>query len=368
VPYAAYEYNNPLMSVQCDLGEGKLTSTMSFLACDGDVIVTAMKPAGFPLAEYALPADGRPETVIVRLYEPTGFPARVELGWFAGLSEAHSTNLLEEPQRKLRLHGDRVRLDLSGFQIETAALRVQPLGFSVGEDDLGRRIEPAQPVYFAHWQHNAGAEPLGYSPIGLSLRGDIKPDTHVPQGWYTVNTMSLGLVNNLTVPVNGQVRFELPQGWRTEPAEVPYQLAPHASATIPVTLVFEDRAVRRGVVKARIEHDGQTYEALLEVGEAARLTWGLKRSDDNVLVRITTDYPQPVTVDAYVVVPHELWGDVVEGAKLGTVAPRYQRLVIPAGGEVVLRIGAAPRVDAWLTIKLAYHGRVEYKQVRLPGP
>jgi len=59
--------------------------------------------------------------------------------------------------------------------------------------------------------------------------------------------------------------------------------------------------------------------------------------------------------------------DLVEGAALAEMPSRYERLVVPAGGKARWHIEAPHEVDAWLTVKLAYHGRVEYRQVRL-GP
>ncbi|MCD6351183.1 MAG: hypothetical protein J7M26_03590 [Armatimonadetes bacterium] len=366
VPQAAYEYNNRLMAVQADAGPGALPAEQAFLTCGDDVIITALKPEGYPLAGHDPVPEGRPQRVVVRLYEPTGFSQTTKLSWFAGVEAAQRTNMLEEPQRELRRAREGVRLKLTGFRIETVALQVPAPEVSLGEDELGQRVEPGQPVYFAHWEHNAGAAPLGYSPIGLSLQGDIMPDTHVRQGWYTVNTFTVGVVNNLPEPVSGTVRFELPENWRTLPAEIPYELGPRASASLPVTLVFDDRRPQRGAVKALLEHDGQTYEAVLEVGEPAQISWDVRRTARGVEVRLASDYPQPVRVDAYAVVPHELWGDVVEGAKLGLVKPRYARLVVPAGGRTKWLVDVdSEGVDAWITIKLAYHGRVEYKQLRL---
>lgn len=367
VPWAAYEYNNPLMAVQSDPGPGALPSRLSFLAWDGDGIVTAMKAAGFPLASQEPVPEERPVQIVVRAYEPTGFAGRAGLSWFTGLTSARRTNLLEEPQRELKLRDGVLSLRLPGFHIETVALDVAAPGIDLGPEELGKRIETGQPVYFAHWQHNAGAAPLGYSPVGLSLCGEVKLDTHVPQGWYTVNRLRVGLVNNLGAPVAGRVTFDLPPGWRAVPEEVPYRLAAHESNEVPVTLIFDDRKSRRGVVRARLEHQSQTYEALVEVGEPAQLIWDVRPTKRGVTVGVRSDYPQPVIVDAYAVAPHELWGEVVEGARLGLVEPRYQRLVVPQGKRVTWRVAVEGDVDAWLTIKLAWHGRVAYHQVRLSG-
>jgi alpha-mannosidase len=329
-------------------------------------IMTALKPAGFPLAGYDPLPLGRPEEIVVRCYEPTGVGTAMRLRWFAGLQRAQRTNFLEQPQEELSLTDGAVPVELGGFKIETLRLAAIPPSVQLGQEELGRRLEPGQPVYFAHWEHNLGAEPLAFSPIGISLRGDVQLDTHVPQGGYTVNPLTLGLVNNLSVPVAGKVEFELPEGWRTLPQEVTYALEPRSSVTVPVTLLFES-PLRRGAVKARLSHEGQTYEAVLEVGPPARLQWDVRPVRGSVLVRLRSDYPQAIEVDAFAVVPHELWGEMVEGAALGEVSPRYQRLVVPAGGRVQWRLAAPAGVAGWLCVKLAYHGRVEYKQVRLPA-
>ncbi len=84
-------------------------------------------------------------------------------------------------------------------------------------------------------------------------------------------------------------------------------------------------------------------------------TWPIGRSD----------YPQPVTVDAILVTPHELWGDLVEGAALADVAARQERLTVPPKGTASWKVELTQGVDAWATVKLAYHGRVGYKQIHL---
>ncbi len=366
VPRAGYEYNNRLTAVQVEPSDGPLPAETSFLDCDGAPILTALKPAGYSLAGHDPVPEGRPGEIVLRFYEPTGFANNLSLRWFAGIEEAHVADMLENPRRKVRVKDGRLRRKLPRFRIETLRLRVPAPEIKLGEAELGRRHEPGQPVYFAHWQHNAGAAPLGYSPIGISLRGHIITDTHVRQGGWTVNRLTIGLVNNLSVPVSGTVTFDLPDGWRTEPAEIPYDLPARSSAEYPVTLIFEND-LRRGTVKARVEYDGQIYEAVREVGEPAQLKWKLRPCKRyGAAVEIRSDYPQDVTVDAHVVVPHELWGKVVEDAQLGEVPQRYERLVVPAGGKLRWNIRVpkdAP--DAWLTVKLAYHGRVEYQQIRI---
>ncbi len=364
VPWAAYEYNNRLIAVQTELSEGQLPAQMAFMSTEGDAIITALKAEGFPIAGHEEIPQGRPQRAAVRMYEPSGFGTKVKLQWFSGISGAARANMLEEAQRQLKA-AEGVSVNLKPFEIATLLLELKPPSAELGAQELGRRLEPGQPVYFAHWEHNAGAAPLGYSPVAITLRGRIRPDTHIRQGWYTVNTFRVGLVNNLSVPVSGTVRFELPEAWRTIPETIEYELAPRQGAEYSVTLIFDDRQTRRGAVRAIIEHEGQEYETVLEVGDSARLDWDVRVLRSGATVVIRSDYPQPVNVDAYAVVPHELWGDVVEGACLGHVGPRYCRIVVPPGGKAQWRIDVDATEDAWLTVKLAYHGRVEYKQVRL---
>ncbi len=367
VPWAGYEYNNRLLAVQADPGAGALPDEMSFATIDGDAIVTALKPAGYPLAAHEKLPRGRLDRIVARMYESTGFKAPVTLGWFAGMTSAERTNLLEEAEATLKINDGAASVTLPPFRIETVALTVKPPKTSLGDDDLGRRVEPAQPIYFAHWEHNMHAEPLGGEPIGISLRplgGEVLTDTRVPQGGWTVNQLEVGLVNSLTERVAGSVRFALPEGWRIEPAEAAFKLAPRSSARLLVTLLFET-GLRRGTVHAQVEHDGQVYEAILEVGDPARLEWDLKPTRTGAVCTVRSDYPQPVLVDAILVTPHELWGDLVEGAALADVAARQERLVVPPNGSASWKVELPQGVDAWATVKLAYQSRVDYKQIRV---
>ncbi len=140
VPWAAYEYNNRLLAVQADAGDGPLPAEMSFATIDGDAIVTALKPAGYPLAAHEKLPRGRLDRIVARMYEPTGFRAPVSLGWFAGMTSAERTNLLEEAEATLTLRDATASVNLSPFRIETVALNVKPPRTLLGDEDLGRRI------------------------------------------------------------------------------------------------------------------------------------------------------------------------------------------------------------------------------------
>ncbi len=363
VPWAAYEYNNRLLAVQADASPGELPAEGQLLSLSDSVIITALKAEGYPLAAFDSPPD-RVERLALRFYEPLGRQCRVRLSTAWGIEAAWRANMLEEPQRELKPRDGRLSLRAGGFAIETLLIKPGQAP-QAGPAQLGPKAEPIQPVYFKHWEHNNGAAPIGYAPLGINLRAiDLRTDTHVRQGGWTVNRIGVALVNNTSEQIEGVVRFVVPDGWRVEPAELPFTIGPRASGWLPVTLLFESD-LRRGAVRAQVEYEGQTYEAVLEVGEPAQIDWQIRRTARGAQVIARTDYPHPIDAEVTVVVPHELWGRIVEGAEMGLVEPRKAKLTVQPGKPARLNIQVAAEADAWLTVKLAYHGRVDYKQIRL---
>lgn len=65
--------------------------------------------------------DGK--SLVLRLYEPHGVPARVTLRTARGWESAHEANLLEDAERELSIVDDLVTLDFAPFEIKTVMLR-----------------------------------------------------------------------------------------------------------------------------------------------------------------------------------------------------------------------------------------------------
>lgn len=372
---AGYEFNNPLRGVATEPSAGPLPPAGHLLEVGGGVILSALKPRGNPTAALSAgihdPADG----IIVRVYEPEGVAttATIRAPWPA--VRAERTNLLEEPSGDDlgEAHGY-VELPVAGFGVETAAVVLErpdcvPLDGVV----LGREREVAEVIHFRHWDHNAGAEPLGYSPVAIALSGEVKRGIHIRQGGVTVNTVRVSVANNLTdAPISGSVELVAPTGWHTVPSSIRYELGPGEHLSAPVLVCFDegrrDAGDRRGLLKARTEYGGAVYQDVLDVGGPTDLDWHVHRRSDCVLLELSNHATDAIEGQAFLVTPLELFGDCAAPYALGCAGPREQYFALDPGQRIVLTFRGeewAPGVirSGWGVVKIAYNGRVFYKPV-----
>jgi hypothetical protein len=259
------------------------------------------------------------------------------------------------------------------FAIETMSIVPKQPKKALLSGPLARESEPVPVVHFRHWEHNAGAAPLGYSRVGISLRGDVT--THIPirQGGVTVNTVELCVVNNYADrDIKGTATLHVGKGWHTVPDRVPYDVPAGGHQVTPVLLVF-DNSRRDGYLKARLKHDGQVVQDVLCVGEPSWLKPHLHRDGDRLEVRLDNPGADELEGIVAVVSPLESWPvSCVDDYSLGSVEPREQGFTVAPDGSVSLEFGIRVRDEAaysrydsiWAVVKVACNGRVEYLPVQ----
>ena len=369
VPHVADAYNNPLIARQATVGEESeeaprnLPHEGAFLAVEGGLL-SALKPAGYPVACHETP-DPHPDCFTVRFYEPFGRTGEAAIHWPGGMAEVHRANLLDEAQETLECARDELRLPVGPFSI--TSLLVKPAGtperLTPSLQERQKGIIPAR-----YWQHNVGEAPLGFMPVCVTLHGEVHTDTHVGHGGYTVNTVEVGVVNNLPREARGRVELLCGEGWRAVPEAVLFSVPPRESRIYPVTVVFES-ARRDGVLRARWTWDGQEYEDTLVVGAPKRPKVKARLKDGFVQVRVSNRAEDILVADLYVITPHENWGALVDNAA-AFMGPRHVPIQLAAGEKAWFDISvdsadnAAVRAS-WFVVKLAYNGQVLYQPVRL---
>jgi len=368
VARVGWEVNNPLQTAQGMLHGGALPLDYSFLQVDAThAVVTALKPADNPTGRFETHSvDAESKGIVVRLYDPTGFGETVRLRWHTGIESAHHANLLEEPLQPLEVQQDAVSFRLDSFAIETFLLKPKPFTPKGGRRVLGATAEPVQPVYVRYWQHNLGADPIGYLPVVVSLRGEVKTGIHIAQGGVTINTLEVGVVNNLRDRnAAGTVRLVVPEGWHTVPAEIPFDL-PAGEAMVWKVLLCFDTPRRTGVVRAQLEWDGQTFEDVLEVGREYFPEWEMDVERNALVVRLRNSTDDLIQGAVQVITPLETWGDAVGVYRLTSGAKHTQGFRLPSDGRVELRFeGEPPPGRGFIIVKVMAHGRVEYRQLLL---
>ncbi|MDW8105394.1 MAG: glycoside hydrolase family 38 C-terminal domain-containing protein, partial [Armatimonadota bacterium] len=365
VARVGWEVNNPLQTVQGMLHGGALPLDYSFLQVDArQAIVTAVKPGDNPTGRFeSHPVDAEGKGIIVRLYDPTGFGDRVRLRWHTGIVEAQHANLLEEPQETLPLLEDgSVQAEIGSFAIETLLLKPKPFTPKGGRRMLGAIAEPIQPVYVRYWQHNLGADPMGYLPVAVSLRGEVKTGIHIAQGGVTVNTVEVGVVNNLRDRrAAGVVRLVVPEGWHTVPAEIPFDLPPGEAQVWKALLCF-DTPRRTGVVRAQLDWDGQTYEDILEVGREYFPEWDIHVERNALVVHLHNPTDDLIRGMVQVITPLETWGEAVGMYRLTSLRGHTRGFELPPEGRArVCFEGEPPPGGGFILVKVMAHGKVEYR-------
>ncbi len=369
-----FEYNQPLKVVQSKPGSGPLPPTVSFLQTDvPSFVMTALKPFGNPAAGFSGSAAGTHEGIIVRGYEGSGKSQKGRLCLWKSLAGAEETNLLEESDGRANVSDGALALEVRPFEIKTFRLLPgeKPEGKSLAS--LGPEVEPGV-VYARHWMHNEGPCPIGNSAANIVLRGNVAVQGHVAQGGVSVNQLNVAVVNNyVDQRLSGRVTILAPAGWRLVPDGFDFDIVPNSHLSRDVMLVFPPNPPDGGLIKARLEHGGQTVQDVLEVGRVPGLSWEVENQWTRFLIRLANPLTQEVEGRVWIVSPVETWPrSAVGGQSMLEISPRMEAFSLPAGGtreivfEVKSRFSAEQlRKGIWAVAKLAYNGRVEYRPV--PG-
>lgn len=375
VPHG-HDVNHPLVA-RLVPGSAAVPHAHSFLSVEpaGQVVLAALKPAGYPLATGQQP-DQRVARVTARVYEANGRRTHARIRMWAPVTAASTGDVLDRPIEPVpHFHADIVEVPLAGATIGHLLVDLAPPtgpGTATGAGPaavltLGEPIaaEPDQPVYARYWLNNAGPAPIGNMPLAV----------HVDPLYSVVEapvTLTVTVASDRTDEVKaGLVRLVAPEGWSCEPAELEYELKPGAYAEHAV-VVTPPHGVSAGTywLCARMQDGEQVVEdvARLLVGQqrpetvtatprtvSLRLRPGQTASID---LDLATDAATPIAVHAWLVSPWQTWEmfptpiDVVE-----IPARSSARLSFPVAVPPTARPGRW-----WALAKLAHAGQLQYAE------
>lgn len=386
---AGYEFDNPLFPVRPEVHTGRLPAEQSFFSCEAaDAVVTAIKPSGNPVPFFQNRSSNPEEGVIVRAYNADGRGSVGRISMDAPILSARAVNLVEDDPRPMPTVNGTVNWEIGPYAVETICLERGPACDPKRPSVLlGIDAEPFQPVWCRYWQHNLGAHPLGYMPVGIYLDGGL-PVENSGGAAPTVARLRVTINNNLTdEAIKGKAYLVLPSGWTAVPTEVPYDLAPREHACTTVTLALEKQN-RTGLIKARMEFGGQVYQDVLEVGRTAarrfvgggsiRRTgmeivkerepeWKVFREGTDILVRVFNPWFEPLEIETWVISPVETWGQTAGRYALLDISPRSEGRTISGRHTETIRFrvsGANGRIPKfWAWVKLACNGKPAYLPV-----
>ena len=189
-------------------------------------------------------------------------------------------------------------------------------------------------------------------------------DDKYNQGGTTTISVRVQVVNNYRDRnYKGEVALEAPDDWRVVPNKLSFDIAPNGSFVKDVVVVafpvkknleFERAS---GLIKARIEHDGQIFQDVLSIGKILPLEWTTETTADGVAVKIKNPHRQKIEGAIALIMPPEAW------AFNEPTFPRERGFSVAPNSEIVLNfeIGNAPQA-AWKIARIAYNGSVEYKR------
>lgn len=373
-----YDFNNPLIARQFNARAGTLSSAHSFLSTDSsNVVLSALKLGGNPQAYFHRMDDLQSRPLIARFYETDGRKTRAIVKLDQAVSNAQQTNLIEEGSAQVSFSGAHFEAQLDGFSIET--YKVSTVNSSNAKarnaPTLGAVTELVQPVFSRYWLHNTGAAPLGNDPIKITVRpieqmnalSTFAYDDVYNQGGITTTGVRVSIVNDYqNTRVEGVAIIEAAPGWRAVPDRIPYSIEPNGSMTRDVIIVSypvkrgEEWERASGLVKARTEHNGQTYEDVLELGRPLKLEWRIVRTDRGVEARVRNPNRQRIEGAVAIITSPEAWPDNYHAAQ-PKVNPREIGFAVDPGEEAVVLFAAPDNLGgAWAIARLAYNGHVEY--------
>jgi hypothetical protein len=368
VVHAGYEVNNPLRVCRVPVQNGTLPTSFSLVASDApNLIVTAIKPVGNPVADHMTAQHSQPENgFLIRLYESEGQAVSARFKFDPSPEEAWLTDLLERKTEEARIARPRwrqpaeVNVEVPACEIVTLAVRLPALAEPGAPEELGPTAEPYRPVYCRYWDHNLGAAPMGNQPLTLWMRGPV------PVGRNT--RFSLGISNDSRDRgAAGTVRVVGPEEWTMIPREVPYRISPASQAVYEVMVIVPQEA-SPCFLRAVIEHGNQVLEDVVPVGEIAPLTASLTREDGCFVVSAANPNSDYVEGHVTLITPLETWGSAADGLALAAVAPRVHTFRLEAGADdrFVFTVDG-PASEMWAVAKLMWYGRVQYVQEKQTG-
>jgi alpha-mannosidase len=369
VVHSGHSVNTPLTAVVAPPPtDGELPAGGSLLTASPDVVVSAIKPAGNPLAHGSAEPVAVEAGIAVRVYEPHGRSASAHLT-LPGATAAYETNLLERPGDPLPLSPQgTVHIGLPGAGVRTVLL--VPGEVAGGGEILVPEAEPSGVPYARYWLHNAGPAPTGNLPI--SVHADPAAVTAGSPVQVQITVASSYTDENWS----GTVSLDLPPGWTADPPHWPIALLPGAHATLPVTIRPADSALAGDHLVTVIVSDGAilvhdtvtvtlpgAYPGAVSPSEVdltvATPALSLRAGESTQLrATLTNTYRGPADIRAWLIGPVETW-------PLTPLRARTAR--IPADDTTDLTFPITAPADTrpgswWLLLKWAYGPRIGYSE------
>lgn len=369
----SFEVNDPLIAIQGNAkrrGAGILPECKSFLQTSDDIVVTAVKAYGNPMASFQKNIGNVEDRgITIRFYEPRGKTAIGHLKFGFDVDRFARTNLLEEKEKESRVEGNEIRWPIGPFSVETIYIHPMVSDKKMPAKDLGPWKEPVEPVYVRSWEHDAGTLPFGYNTVvaSISRQVDVYPDERDIG-------LTLNVVNNyIDSQVSGKLRLLVPEGWKVSQSEFEYTLTAQDYASFKVK-IRKPSVAAQGQVRLLYEHEGQIFEDILEIGGMITPEFIMKKTEEGIVGIIKNPSKELIEGELAIASPIETWPKSVVGDfSMVDIYPRTCKVSVPAGEtkEFLFEVNphTTPEVHTswWAVGKLMLNGRIYMKAVKEPG-
>jgi alpha-mannosidase len=361
----AREYAMPLTGVVVDAHPGPLPTSHSFIHVEpSSVLVEAVKPAGDPIARFC-PRTGPRRELVVRLQERHGAGGDVRVRFGMPVTRPALTTLLEDGRSWLpEMTGDTLHLPIDAAATVTLAVHGADLA-TASAPPAGLSGEVV-PVYARYWRHNAGPAPLGYQP----LTAQIHPEHAITAGQPIPVTVTVASSWTQGPASRGTVRFDLPEGWRAEPAGLAYEVAPGDHRDFEALIrpgmgVLAGRYFVSAVIR---DHLGQQHEDVLRVDIGPEATEELVAEPVGGPITVRPGEDATLRLRLRNLVRSTIRGQAQAISPFGTwplVSPRTLPVRVEGHGvtDLAFRVAVPPGHPAgawWVSVKLTWLGRCRY--------
>jgi hypothetical protein len=121
-----------------------------------------------------------------------------------------------------------------------------------------------------------------------------------------------------------------------------------------------------GLIKARIEHEGQIFQDVLNLGNFFKLDWTTEKNANGIVLRIKNPHRQAIEGAVALVTPLEMWAGGLYSNEPNF--PRECGFSIKPNEEIRLQFptGDMP-AGSWAIARIAYNGSVDYQRADAPA-
>jgi hypothetical protein len=205
--------------------------------------------------------------------------------------------------------------------------------------------------------------PIGYHRVVCSIGREV-----VEEDDGRVLCLKVNAVNDcVDASAQGSVTLGVPAGWNVEHGLIKFDL-PTLGHQITDIRVTRPDATAVGQIKLRYDHDGQTFQDVLEVGQSFELDIEAENRGDVIVVTLTNPTAEAIDAEVSMVTPIETWPkDVIGPYSILEISPRTRGVTIEGGHRTELTYTvrreeqrALVRHDSyWAVAKLMCNGRIK---------